>query len=37
MQSYVIDSEKEEQLFVSPLTNTVLFASAVHGFHVSTS
>lgn len=34
-QSYVIDSEKEEQLFVSPLTNTVLFASAVHGFHVS--
>ncbi|CBK23391.2 uncharacterized protein [Blastocystis hominis] len=30
--SYVIDSEKEEQLFVSPLTNTVLFASAVHGW-----
>lgn len=27
----MIDSEKEEQLFVSPVNNTVLFASALHG------
>ena len=27
----MIDSEKEKQLFVSPTTNTVLFASAIHG------
>ncbi|KAK8796789.1 hypothetical protein WA538_000017 [Blastocystis sp. DL] len=30
--SYVIDSEKEEQLFVSPANGTVLFASAAHGW-----
>ena len=29
----MIDSEKEEQLFVSPANNTVLFASALHGLH----
>lgn len=31
-QSYVIDDEKEKQLFVSPITGTVLFASAFHGW-----
>lgn len=31
-ESYVIDSEKEEQLFVSPANGTVLFASAAHGW-----
>lgn len=28
----MIDSEKEEQLFVSPANGTVLFASAAHGW-----
>ena len=32
MQSFVIDSEKEKELFVSPVNNTVLFASAAHGW-----
>lgn len=28
----MIDSEKEKELFVSPVTGTVLFASAAHGW-----